>query len=219
MEKLDLNITPEPRRFPEGRYFVCHPGSSAQRGMDLKRLPPEVFADLIRRVHAALGLPAVLVGGPEEGHIRNAIQDLVPGACLNPVTWGLEQAAGVIARAEFFLGNDSGLMHMAAALGLPCLAFFGPTDDRRNGPVGGNHLILRRDLSCSPCWTAMNVGKRVECMHWDYRCLRAFTADEAWPAIRDHLQGMGYPKPEIPSTDWQWKHPGGGSQSGKGIPK
>ena len=78
----------------------------------------------------------------------------------------LEETAGILSRARFFLGNDSGLMHVAAAVGTRCAAFFGPTDERRTGPVGywetvnsaPRHLVLRRPGTL-PVWTLKTVGR------------------------------------------------------------
>ena len=123
-------------------YFVCHPGSSAERGMEEKRLPPEIFASLIASIHREFGLTALLIGGPEESALR--AQHPRPGAgdaCREAPSGSLAEVAGQIAGSRFFLGNDSGLMHVAAALGKRCAAFFGPTDERRTGPYGWNESL------------------------------------------------------------------------------
>jgi ADP-heptose:LPS heptosyltransferase len=180
-------------------YFVCHPGSSAERGMREKRMPTGVFADLIRRLHREFGLQGLLIGGPEEQALREEIAALAPEAAFLAPSRNLEEVAGQILGSRFFLGNDSGLMHVAAALGKKCLAFFGPTDERRTGPygyretVGGRprHLILRRrDLACSPCWTLATVGDNPPCIYGDTRCLRDLSVEEAWKEIRDYVGSM-----------------------------
>jgi ADP-heptose:LPS heptosyltransferase len=182
---------------PEGRsYYVCHPGSSAERGMEEKRLPPEVFADLIVRIRREFGLMALLIGGPEESALRRKIISRAPVAAFEAPAGSLEIVAGQIQGARFFLGNDSGLMHIAAALGRRCAAFFGPTDERRTGPYGWSdphgastrHLVLRKEgLECAPCWTVETIGKNPPCIHRDTRCLRSFSADDAWPRLRPFL--------------------------------
>jgi ADP-heptose:LPS heptosyltransferase len=154
-----------PKGLPDTPYFACHPGSSAERGMAEKRLPPDAFGAVIRRVHRETGWPCVLVGGPEEHALRAAVA-MDCGECLiNVPTRSLEETAGVLRAARFFLGNDSGLMHIAAAVGTRCAAYFGPTDEARTGPYGywenangvPRHLILRRPGS-APLWTIDTVG-------------------------------------------------------------
>jgi ADP-heptose:LPS heptosyltransferase len=191
-------IAPAP--FSAGEpYYVCHPGSSAERGMEEKRLPPEAFANLILRIRAEFGLRALLIGGPEEAGLRAQVLRGTGESAFEAKAGSLAGAAGQIAGARFFLGNDSGLMHVAAALGRRCAAFFGPTDERRTGPYGWRdptgpargttrHLVLRKaGLECAPCWTARTIGANPPCVHGDTRCLRRFGAEEAWAALRPFL--------------------------------
>lgn len=195
--RLAFPLTPAAYFAPEGRsYYVCHPGSSAERGMEEKRLPPEVFAEIILRIRREFGLMALLIGGPEESALRRQIVSRAPAAAFEAPAGSLEGVAGQILGARFFLGNDSGLMHVAAALGRRCAAFFGPTDEKRTGPYGWReplgastrHLVLRKQgLECAPCWTVATIGRNPPCIHGDTRCLRRFTADEAWPRLRPFL--------------------------------
>jgi ADP-heptose:LPS heptosyltransferase len=157
-----------PAGLPAGPFFACHPGSSAERGMAEKRMPPEDFAALIRRVHQETGWKCVLVGGPEEHALRAAVAMDCRDALETVDTRSLAETAGVLQAAKFFLGNDSGLMHVSDAVGTRCAAFFGPTDERRTGPYGywearngtPRHLILRRP-GRAPCWTLDTVGRNV----------------------------------------------------------
>jgi heptosyltransferase-3 len=154
-----------PAGTPQGPFFACHPGSSAERGMTDKLLAPDAFAALIRRVHHETGWPCVLVGGPEEQALRAAVAMDCRDVLLTVDARSLAETAGVLAAARFFLGNDSGLMHVAAAAGTRCAAYFGPTDERRTGPYGyretsngaPRHLILRR-AGTEPAWTIDTVG-------------------------------------------------------------
>jgi heptosyltransferase-3 len=160
-----------PAGLPPGPYFACHPGSSAERGMVEKRLPPDAFGALIRRIHHETGWPCVLIGGPEEHALRAAVAMDCREALATVETRSLAETAGLLRGARFLLGNDSGMMHVAAAAGTPCAAWFGPTDERRTGPYGywekradktgkggaPRHLILRRPGS-EPAWTIDTVG-------------------------------------------------------------
>lgn len=194
---LVFPLAPTPFKGSEGRtYYVCHPGSSAERGMEDKRLPPSVYAEIINRIRREFGLSALLIGGPEEASLRKEILGSAPDAAWEAPAGSLEAVAGQISGSRFFLGNDSGLMHIAVALGKRCAAFFGPTDERRTGPYGyreksGNstrHLILRKPgLECAPCWTLATIGGNPPCIHGDTRCLRRFGSEEAWPALRPFL--------------------------------
>jgi ADP-heptose:LPS heptosyltransferase len=154
-----------PADLPAEPFFACHPGSSMERGMGAKRLPAAEFATLISAVSAETGARCVLVGGPEEAALREEVAAGCREALLPVTTRSLAETAGVLERAWFFLGNDSGLMHVAASVGTRCAAYFGPTDERRTGPFGywervgdaPRHLILRRPGSV-PVWTLKTIG-------------------------------------------------------------
>jgi ADP-heptose:LPS heptosyltransferase len=96
---------------------------------------------------------------------------------------GLGRLAATIARCSLFIGNDSGLSHIAAALGVPTAAIFGPSDVNQWAPRGETVLILRRELHCSPC----AVPAMKNCLHHD--CLTALTSAEVirqlecWPPL------------------------------------
>lgn len=178
-------------------YYVCHPGSSTERGMSEKRLSPARFSQMINLIHREFGLKCVLIGGQEEAALRQAITEAAPGCCLPYGSRSFPELAGLISPARFYLGNDSGLMHIAAALNKPCIAFFGPTDDRRNGPyqrqAGSDehrHFIVRADLPCSPCWSIATVGANPPCVFGDTRCLSNLDVLAEWPKIREFLRGL-----------------------------
>lgn len=156
----------DPANLPAAPFFTCHPGSSAERGMAGKRLPPEYFAFLIRRIHQLTGWQCALVGGPEEKELREAVAAHGREAIVEINVRSLVETAAVLKQARFFLGNDSGLMHLADAVGTRCAAYFGPTDEKRTGPYGywqkigaaPRHLILRKNGTL-PVWTLQTMGK------------------------------------------------------------
>ena len=182
-----------PFGLPSLPYFACHPGSSVERGMAEKRLPPDQFSALIRNIHQATGWGCVLVGGPEERELCEAVAVGCPEAIVPVVSRSLVETAGILKSARFLLCNDSGMMHLAASLGTPCAAFFGPTDEKRTGPYGfweksSSHLILRKPgLECAPCWTVKTVGMNPPCIYGDTRCLRTFAVENIWAKLEAWL--------------------------------
>lgn len=156
-------------------YFVCHPGCSQERMMDNKRLPEEKFKQLIRHLNQEHNLKCLLVGGPEEKELRATIQLGMEECFLDTPMKSLEECSFQMSQAKFFLGNDSGLMHIASSIKLPSIAFFGPTGADRTGPWysnPNNSLVIRDDkLECAPCWTLENLGNNQPCKYGDYRCL------------------------------------------------
>jgi len=188
---------PETEALQRENYYVVQPGSSVERGMIEKRLPPEMFGELAARIYRQFHLKCIILGGPEQEELKQLIIQMAPEAILRFESHNLNELAGLISHSRFYLGNDSGLMHISAALGKSCAIFYGPTDERRCGPYSnglrfgekGHDLIIRRSgLSCSPCWTAKTVGANPACVHGDKRCLTGFEIEECWGPIQKFIR-------------------------------
>jgi heptosyltransferase-2 len=130
-----------------------------------KRWPPEHFAALAR-LEAARGSCVWLVGGPADRVLGAAIAGQAAGA-VSDLTGRttLAQAVALLSLADAVVSNDSGLMHIAAALGRRQIALFGSSDPRRTPPLNPAARILTLGLSCSPCFAR-------DCPLGHHRCLR-----------------------------------------------
>lgn len=130
------------------RFFVINPGGT----WPAKRWLPERFAEVADLVHRERGFRSLAVwAGEEERGWAEAIAARAPDAtALAPRTSLLELAA-VLKRASFYLGGDSGPMHLAQAVGTRCVALFGPTLPSRCGPYGGGHVALQRYYQEGTC--------------------------------------------------------------------
>lgn len=118
------------RALPAG-FLAVHPGS----GSPAKNWPLERFAEAARRLAGTQ--PWLLVLGPAEQAFAT------PEGCVPARDWPLRVLGAALARAGLYLGNDSGVSHLAAAAGAPTLALFGPTDPRSWAPVGPRVRTLR----------------------------------------------------------------------------
>jgi heptosyltransferase-2 len=133
-----------------------HPGCGP---LKFKRWAPGRFAELADRLSADYGARVVLFGGPEEGELAGEIASIMDTKPLNLAgRTGLKLAAALISRMNVFISNDTGLMHVAAALGVPVVAVFGPSDYRRTAPYGAGHAVVRADLDCIPCYRGRGPG-------------------------------------------------------------
>ncbi len=115
----------------EDGFVAVHPGS----GSPAKNWPKERFAEAARRLSA--GQPWLLVQGPAE-----AEPAAWPGAVVAR-EWPLRVLGAALSRSDLFLGNDSGVAHLAAAAGAPTLTIFGPTDPALWAPVGRTAVAVR----------------------------------------------------------------------------
>lgn len=86
----------------------------------------------------------------------------------------MRQLLALLAQCRLIVANDSGSMHLAAALGIPLVAIFGSTDERCTGPLATRVRIVRRGVECSPC------GRRV--CPIDFRCMRNLSVEEVFRA-------------------------------------
>lgn len=171
------------------RYIAIHPGSSVDHGMDAKRWAPERFAALADRICGKLSATALVVGGPDETLLKNSVSDRMRKnvRVIDPLSLRLTTA--LLRRCILCLCNDSGLMHLAACSGVPTIALFGPTDEKRNGPYGNNHCIIRKPLEGFPLWTADTVGSRkIPAGCSPRRSLDALTVEDAWKKCASFIE-------------------------------
>ena len=116
---------------------------------------PERYAALARILHDAAGARILLIGGAEESALLNSIQSELRGIpCFAPgPAIGLKEVAGILNTCDLFVGNDSGPMHLAAALRIPTIGIFGPGRSRTTGPVGPPQsvAVIEREYPCAPC--------------------------------------------------------------------
>jgi heptosyltransferase-2/heptosyltransferase-3 len=128
-----------------GPYIVVNPAGGRNPGMvmDSKRWPPHHFAALADRLSARLGAGVVVIGGPDDAALVNAVaaQTQAPTVRLaGALTFG--QIAALAADALIYVGNDTGLTHLAAAAGAPTAMILGPSDPARYAPFTPNAVAL-----------------------------------------------------------------------------
>jgi lipopolysaccharide heptosyltransferase II len=161
------------------RWIVLQPGA---RWLN-KRWPVEHFTDLARRLAAKYGeLNLAILGGIEDEALGHAITDAVPNRCLDLTgKLSLPEMVEWIRLSELMVTNDTGPMHVAAALKKPVVALFGPTEPARTGPYGQIENTLQLDLPCVPCM-------RSRCTYFKpLECLRALSPTAAFEAVHNRL--------------------------------
>ncbi len=125
----------------KGNFAIVNPGA----GWGAKRWPAERYG-LVARALADCGVQSVVNYGPgEEDLARDA--DAASGGTAKAVRCSISELISLTHRAKLFIGGDTGPLHLAAALGVPVVAIFGPTDPARNGPYGTRSIVLRNPAS------------------------------------------------------------------------
>ncbi len=173
-----LEATAAAAKVAPGAYWVFAPG--AEYG-PAKCWPAEHYAELARTLHARHGLPVLLLGSAKEAQLCEQIAAAAPGACR--VLAGqttLIDAMALIAAARGMVSNDSGLMHVAAAFGVPQAAVFGSTSPEHTPPLNPRASVVwlkeELQLDCSPCFDRV-------CRFGHTRCLTGVSAARVGRAL------------------------------------
>ncbi len=179
-------------RFPElrttqGEYLIgVNPGSVYGSS---KRWLPDRFAELADRVIKQLQennsshvrVKCVVLGGASEKSLAHSIASLMqnkPVVLSGKTT--LRELMGIIKRCSLFLTNDTGPMHIAAALNVPMVAIFGSTDPHHTAPYGFNDMVVQQTVACAPCF--------LRSCPIDHRCMTQVTVQQAYDTAMQQLE-------------------------------
>jgi len=155
-------------------YIVLFPGASIPE----RRWGTQKFQDLARRIHD-LGFPVVVVGGRDDEASGNDI--VSGGAGINFAgKTSLAETAALLAHSRLLVTGDSGVLHIAAELKVPTVSLFGPGIEKKWAPRDARHLVLNKQLDCSPC---TRFGSTPKC-RIGARCLALITVADVVNAIR-----------------------------------
>jgi ADP-heptose:LPS heptosyltransferase len=159
----------------------------AAGGREVKQWDPERFADVARRLLHERGATLVLTGGPGDTAIVSAVKKGLPPSQVFDASnlTDLLSVAALLQRCDLMITGDTGPMHLAAAVGTPILAIFGPSDPRRYAPRGALDQIVRVDLPCAPCNRIRLPPAR--CTGHTPDCLALISAERVFNAAVDVL--------------------------------
>ena len=154
-------------------------GAGASYG-SAKCWPPQRFAEVATRLQSESDADVILFGSDTETSVSTAISAGMRRPPINLTgKTAIADLPALLSQCHLFIGNDSGAMHVAAAVGLPVVAVFGPTDPEGTAPVTPRCSIVQQKPYCSPC-----LLRRCPT---DHRCMTAITADMVVAAARPWL--------------------------------
>ena len=167
--------------FHDKLFVTIFPGASIPErrwGADRFRLVTETLS--------IFGIKIVVVGGKEDRKQGEVISG--GGLTLNLAGMTtLPETAAVIQKSALLLSGDSGVLHIAAGLGVPTVSLFGPGRAKKWAPRGERHIVINKELPCSPCTT---FGNTPPCAN-SVRCMSNITVDEVVNAVISLLSSIG----------------------------
>lgn len=181
VEAPKLVLEPNDRRRAEADAILSERGIRPRRMLigiapgsinsTAKRWLPERFAQLADRFQRETGAEVLLLGSEKESAVLAEVGNLCESTVHNlSGSVDLAQLIAVMERLDLFIGNDSGAMHIAAALRVPCVSIFGPTEFNTTYPFSISAKIVRSNVDCSPCM--------LRTCPIDHRCMTRVSVDE-----------------------------------------
>lgn len=189
---LELPLQPEARALARqrleqegvrfrGKLVGVHPGAAFGSA---KRWMGDRYAQVLDRLTQSQDVEVILFGSRQE---RPIAESICGHMATRPLVLSgrtrLSELIAMIACCDLFITNDSGPMHLAAALGIPTLALFGSTDQVATGPLGPAAVVLNKNVECSPCLLR-------ECPI-DHRCMTRITVEEVFQEAVRMLRASG----------------------------
>ncbi len=155
------------KRLPEKYIIIC-----PSAGKPANRWQAEKFGALA----ATLKLPSIVIASKAETDIADIVVSCSEGKAISVAgQTSLKELVALIKNASFFICNDTGPMHIAAALDVPVFAIFGPANPVRTGPYGKIHTIIQKKLDCSPCYA------KQPCSH--FKCMNDLSVEDVFKTI------------------------------------
>jgi lipopolysaccharide heptosyltransferase II len=167
------------------------PGGGKNPGtfMPIKRWP--YFSELVRRLKSELKCRIILVGDKYDAEAGEKIERENSGGLENLIgKTDLEQLVPIFLECSLFIGNDSGTLYLAAALGIPTVGIYGPSDPDLVAPLNSLHISVKRGLYCSPCYRPDTVygQKHFDCWTGTFDCLKKLETEQVMHAVRKQLE-------------------------------
>ncbi len=185
----DLTLPLNPEKIEKAREFLKNLKISLDEKLVLiapgaaygpaKRWPEEYYKKLIERLIKEDSI-VLIVGGAEERPWGDFLAEGLKKVYNLCGKTEIGLLAGIFVLSSLLISNDSGLMHLAAALKIPQIAIFGSTDPELTGPLNPKAKVLKEALSCSPCF------KR-ECPYGHYRCLKNISVNRVFQSVLETL--------------------------------
>jgi heptosyltransferase-2 len=158
-----------------------HAGSATFKGHINKRWSADKFAELAESLNSNYGAKILLFG--TEKDVNDNIYQKGIDFTLIPEEANIMQSIALVKKCSLFVSNDAAFMHIASAMQVPNAAIFGYTNPQELHPWKSKHIIVRKELECSPCF--FNSPKPVNCIYNgedEFKCIKTISVEEVFTA-------------------------------------
>ena len=175
----------------DAQPIIVHAGSAQTVLAQAKRWPTARYRELISALRRELGDRIIVVEGPDEAGVADEIVGSSGDARIVRLAGPLGEAAALLERAALYVGTDSGLAHLAAAVGTPAVTIFAPADPDRVCPYGCRDLVVQPPPPCGPCFLYPWESAYPKLRPHDagHRCIERVTVESVMEAVRRGLNG------------------------------
>jgi len=161
-----------------GPFALINPGAAWPN----KRWPPARFGELAAFLREVRGLPSIVLWGPGEQALARSVVDASSGAARPAPSTGIGDLLELSRAASLVVSGDTGPLHIAAAVGTPAVALYGPTDPHRNGPWDRHDRMVSRFEACD-----CHYERRCHREDW---CMDRISTAEVTAAIQQRLSSL-----------------------------
>ena len=155
------------------KFIFINPGA----GWITKRVSLDVLSEVGKRIVEKYNLRVMLTYGPGEEKMVKELKEMIGSKALISTKMSLMQFSALLNRCKLFIGGDTGPTHLASALDVPVVSFFGASDARRNRPYGAKSYVVQlNELECVPCW-------KMKCD--DLKCIKNITPEMLMKGIEE----------------------------------
>ncbi|UCE19134.1 MAG: glycosyltransferase family 9 protein [Gemmatimonadota bacterium] len=166
--------------------FGMHVWSTTLKDMHFKCWDKAKFAALIDQLKERYNCEFLLFEGPHDQEVNTFILKTVRHKPIIVRDTTVKETAALLKRCNLLITNDSGVMHVGAAIGVPLVAIFGPTNDRWVGPFTERRVLVKKNLPCQPCF--IYSTKHLECKAGlNFECLTSIAVEDVLAAVERSL--------------------------------
>lgn len=197
--QLEIFLSEEDRNFanqylrernidPERDLIIgFHAGTGETKNLHLRRWPMDRWTELGDYLISEKGAKVLIFGGPNEYELKEKIKSAMKKEPILVNDTNFRQSVALVGKCKYFISNDSALMHVSAAMKVPTLAIFGPTNIKWVYPYGTLYAIVTKNFECSPCYFYSKDPLLCK-TDQDFACIKKITVNDILTGLKKLIE-------------------------------